>query len=195
MDGTKSSTRYDAVAATLHWLIAAMILFMFWLGPFMASLPETDPRQFPLFQLHKSVGLSILVLSIARLAWRLAHPAPPPPLQMKAWERRAARVTHRLLYALTIGVPLLGWATVSAASLDVPTMWFGLFEWPHISFLSHLPRVRKTILEPELLIAHVVFAFSMMGLVVLHVGAALNHHFIERDDVLKRMLPWLKITS
>ncbi len=186
MSRANSSTRYDAVAATLHWLIAGLILFMFWLGPFMASLPETDPRQFPLFQLHKSIGLSILTLSIARLAWRLLHPAPVLPLEMQPWERRTARAVHRLLYALSIMVPLFGWATVSAASLGVPTMWFGLFEWPHISFLSHLPRAQKNLLEPELLIAHAVLAFSMLGLVVLHVGAALKHHFVERDDVLKR---------
>src|SRR5262249_34842280 len=163
------------------------------LGPFMASLPETDPRQFPLFQLHKSIGLSILMLSVARLGWRLFHPAPVLPAEMKGWERRAAKTVHAALYAFTIVVPIVGWATVSAATLGVPTTWFGLFEWPHIPFLAALPRAQKNVIEPQLEDAHAILAFSMAALLVLHIGAALKHHFIDHDIVLKRILPWLKI--
>src|SRR5262249_15683006 len=112
-----SKVRYDGVAVSFHWLIAALIFFMFWLGPFMASLEQTDPRQFPLFQLHKSIGLSILVLSLARLGWRLFHPAPALPVEMQDWERRAAKTVHATLYVFTVIVPIIGWATVSAATL------------------------------------------------------------------------------
>ena len=184
-----STVRYGTVAMTLHWLIAAAILFMFWLGPFMASLDETDPWQFPLFQLHKSIGLTILILTIARFVWRLSNPVPDLPAAMPPWERSAARGVHYALYALMLIVPLFGWATVSAAAIAVPTMWFGLFEWPHLPFLSALPRAQKVIIEPSLQTTHAILAFSMMAIAVLHIAAALKHHFWQRDQVLKHMLP------
>jgi cytochrome b561 len=188
-----TALRYGGVAIVLHWTIAAAILFMFWLGPYMADLPETDPLQFPLFQLHKSIGLTILVLSLVRLVWRLVNPLPALPPRMSNWERITARAVHRLFYFFMIAVPLLGWATVSSAPLGVPTMWFGLFEWPHLWFLSDLPRAEKRIVEPSLMTAHGVLAFTMMGLVALHVAAALKHHFIDRDNVLKHMLSWTRV--
>jgi cytochrome b561 len=190
-----STVRYGSVAMTLHWLLAAAILFMLGLGPFMTSLDENDPRTFPLFQLHKSIGLTILTLSILRLAWRLANPIPALPQGMSGWERFAARGVHTLFYVLMIAIPLMGWATVSSAALAVPTMWFGLFEWPHIPFLADLPRAQKRMIEPPLAVTHSVLAFSMLVLLGLHVAAALKHHFRDRDDVLKRMLPWTKLLT
>jgi cytochrome b561 len=190
-----SSSRYNAVAMTLHWLMAAMILFMLGLGLFMTSLDETDPRTFPLFQLHKSIGLTILMLAVARLAWRLAKPVPALPATVRSWERGGSRIVHALLYVLMFAIPLMGWATVSAAALAVPTVWFGLFEWPHIPFLADLPRAQKRVLDGQLATAHAVLALSMLVLVVLHAAAALKHHFKDRDDVLKRMLPWTKLRT
>ena len=190
-----STYRYGAVAMTLHWLLAAMILFMLGLGPFMTSLDEADPRTFPLFQLHKSIGLTILMLSLARLGWRLTNPVPALPSGMSVPERFAARAVHVLFYVLMIAIPLIGWATVSSAALAVPTMWFGLFEWPHIPFLADLPRADKRVIEGPLAVTHAVLAFSMLALVVLHVAAALKHQFRDRDDVLKRMLPWTKLLT
>ena len=190
-----SRERYGAVAMTLHWLLAAAILFMLWLGITMTGLEETDPRTFQLFQIHKSIGLTILVLSVARLLWRLANPVPAPPANSPRWERAAARAVHVLFYVLIIAVPLLGWATVSSAPLAVPTVWFGLFEWPHISFLADLPRVEKRVIEEPLAVTHSVLAFSMLVLAGLHAAAALKHHFRDRDDVLKRMLPWTKLPT
>jgi len=190
-----SRDRYGAVAMTLHWLLAAAILFMLWLGLFMTSLEDSDPRTFPLFQVHKSIGLTILILSVARLLWRLANPAPPPPAHSPRWERIAARAVHALFYVLMIAVPLMGWATVSSAPLAVPTQWFGLFEWPHIPVLADLPRAQKRLIEPSLAGTHGALAFSMLVLAGLHAAAALKHHFRDRDDVLKRMLPWTKLPT
>jgi cytochrome b561 len=190
-----TTLRYGRVAMAFHWTIAAAILFMFWLGPFMASLPETDERQFPLFQLHKSIGLTILMLSLARLLWRLSNPVPAFHQQMTRWERVAARSVHYLFYGLMIVVPLFGWATVSVSPLGVPTMWFGLFEWPDVPFLGDLPRAQKRVVEGPLMATHAVLAFSTMGLAALHIAAALKHHFRDHDNVLKHMLPWTKIPS
>jgi cytochrome b561 len=192
---SNSKVRYGAVAMTLHWLLAAMILFMLGLGFFMTRLEETDERTFPLFQLHKSIGLTILIVSVVRLAWRLANPIPALPADMGVWERFAARGVHALFYLLMITVPLMGWATVSSAPLAVPTMWFGLFEWPHIPFLADIPRAEKRMIEGPLAVTHSILAFSMLGLVVLHAAAALKHQFRDRDDVLKRMLPWTKLPT
>ena len=195
MIGGNSHSRYGAVAMTLHWLLAAAILFMVWLGFFMMSLEETDPRTFPLVQLHKSIGLTILLLSVARLSWRLANPVPPLPAAMRRWERVSARAVHVLFYVLMISVPLLGWATVSSAPLAVPTTWFGLFEVPHIPFLADLPRAEKRVVEEPLAVVHSLLALAMVGLAALHAAAALKHHFRDRDDVLKRMLPWTKLPT
>lgn len=187
--------RYGAVAMMLHWLLATMILFMLGLGLFMTSLDETDPRTFPLFQLHKSIGLTILTLSLVRFVWRLINPIPELPHAMSKWERFAARSVHALFYVLMIAIPLIGWATVSSAALAVPTMWFGLFEWPHIPFLADLPRAEKRMIEGPLATTHAILALAMLALVVLHVAAALKHQFRDRDNVLKRMLPWTKLAT
>jgi cytochrome b561 len=113
---------------------------------------------------------------------------------MARWERIAAHFVHYLFYLLMVSVPLLGWATVSAAPLAVPTMWFGLFEWPHLPFLSTLSRAQKRIVDSPLIVTHGVLAFSMLALVVLHIAAALKHHFKDRDSVLKHILPWTERT-
>ena len=190
-----SRVRYGAVAMTLHWMLAATILFMAGLGFFMTRLDETDEWTFPLFQLHKSIGLTILMLSLLRLGWRLANPIPALPLGMSAWERFAARGVHVLFYVLMIAIPLMGWATVSSAPLAVPTMWFGLFEWPHIPFLADLPRVEKRMIEEPLAVTHSLLAVAMLGLVALHAAAALKHQFRDRDDVLKRMVRCTKLPT
>ena len=192
---SNSKVRYGAVAMTLHWVIAAMILFMAGLGFFMTRLEETDERTFPLFQLHKSIGLTILMLSLLRLGWRLANPIPALPSGMSAWERFAARGVHVLFYVLMVAIPLMGWATVSAAPLAVPTVWFGLFEWPHMPFLADLPRAEKRMIEEPLAVTHSLLAVAMLGLVALHAAAALKHQFRDTDDVLKRMLPWTKLPT
>jgi cytochrome b561 len=195
MAAGEDNLRYGTVATTLHWLLAVAILIMMGLGLTMTRLDETDPLMFPLFQLHKSIGLTILVLGVARVLWRLFHPAPPLPPHMPRWERTAARAVHSALYVLTIAIPLIGWATVSAAALAVPTMWFGLFEWPHVAVLAELPRAAKRMLEDSLATAHSVLAFSLLVLVALHAAAAFKHHFKDQDDVLKRMLPWTKLPT
>ena len=182
--------RYGVVAIALHWLIAVMIVYMLWLGYSTAhAMDESDPRRLDLVQLHKSIGLTILILSIARLIWRFSHPPPALPAHMPGWEIAAARASHTLFYVLILAVPLFGLATASASPLGLPTYLFGLFEFPHLPFLADLPRVEKAVVVVPIHTAHATLAYSLLALLALHVGAALKHHFWDRDTVLIRILP------
>ncbi|MEO0398845.1 MAG: cytochrome b [Pseudomonadota bacterium] len=186
--------RYTAVAIALHWIIAAMILGQIIGGMYMAGLP-LGSEKFELYQAHKSFGITVLFLSLVRLAWRLAHRPPPLPDGMENWERMAARASHIVFYALMIGVPLGGWAVVSASPLaeSVPTLLFGVIPWPHLPFFAGFEN-REGIAE-ALAGMHGLAGISILGLLLVHVGAALQHHLIKQDDVLARMLPFLRKSS
>jgi cytochrome b561 len=185
-----SETRYGTVAVTLHWLIAIGIIGMLILGKYMADLPNSDPSKFDLIQLHKSFGISILGLSGLRLLWRLVNKVPPLPAHMPAWERYAAHASHVLLYVLIIGIPITGWMMVSASPLGIPTIYFGQFEIPHLPGLQGFADQHAA--EQQLRDTHELLGDVMIGLLVIHVGAALKHHLWDRDDVLLRMLPFTK---
>ncbi len=194
-------SRYSVVAIVLHWAIALAIALMIALGWWMGDALEdaaTRAHAVAAIQLHKSVGLSILVLSLARLAWRLSHRAPPLPEHMPAWEKRVASATHWVFYALIILMPMSGWLYVSTGwsapqnrPLEVPTLYFGLFQVPHLFGLSHLAEATRAGLSATLEFVHSKLAWVMIVLAALHVGAALKHHIFDRDDVLTRMVPGL----
>lgn len=171
-----------------HWVIAALLICNIALGLYFADLPP-DAWKGELAQWHKSIGLTVLVLSVMRLAWRLTHSAPPLPDDMPRVLHLAARGTHYLFYFLIVAIPLTGWIMVSASASGRPTVFFHLFAWPHISFLADLPRPQKVGLHEPLKSAHVVLAWTAIVLIPLHVAAALYHQFIRRDDLLLRMLP------
>lgn len=181
--------RYGTVAMALHWLIAAAVLFNIALGYYMHGLASADPDRYALVQFHKSTGLSILVLSVVRVLWRMVNPMPSLPAHMPMWERIAARGVHYVFYILIIAIPLAGWAMVSSSPLGLPTMWYGLFEWPQIPFLAELPRSEKQQIIGTFRETHRLLAYFALSLIVLHVAAALKHHFWDRDTVLTRMLP------
>ena len=138
--------RYGAVAISLHWTIAAAILAQLAAGLWMVRAIRSADSQalaYHAYQWHKSLGLTVLVLSLLRLCWRLANPPPPLPASMTTIERTAAKTMHGLFYLLTVGMPLVGWAMVSASPLGLPTMVFGLFECPSMMRLSDAPRARE----------------------------------------------------
>jgi len=185
-----TNLRYGAVAMTFHWVIALLIATNLGLGFYFANVMDSHaPSFFAVVQLHKSIGLTVLSLSVLRLAWRLVNPIPPLPNDFSARMRFVARGTHYLFYFLIIAVPLFGWATVSTSPRGTPTMYFGLFQWPHLPVLSTLPRAAKREYVEALGSVHAILAYSALGLLLLHVGAALWHHVVRRDTVLKRMLP------
>ena len=178
-----TSPRYSRVAVWLHWILAILLVGQFAGGKIMEFL-EATPLKYELFQLHKSFGIIILLLSLLRLIWRLTHKAPPLPSGMKPFERLAAKLTHVGFYGLMIGIPLAGWIMVSASVTQISTKIFKLLPWPDV---PGVPRsegfgdVMKNV--------HEYMAYAAIILLILHVGAALKHHFVNKDDVLSRMLP------
>ena len=171
-----TSARYTRTAIILHWLLGLMIVGSFGVGFYMADLPFS-PSRLKLYNWHKWAGVTILALSAARLLWRLTH-RPPADLPMPAWQQRAAHAAHLLLYALFFAVPLAGWAYSSAAGF--PVVWFGVLPLP-----DFVPVDRA--LADTLKLAHKLLAFALAGTVLLHVAAALKHHFIDRDGTLQRL--------
>lgn len=179
--------RYSAVAMTLHWIIAALIftnILIAW-----QFRPALDLRQFNLLQLHKSVGITVLLLSVLRLAWRLVNPPPPYQESMTPLEKAAARAVHWGFYVIMIGMPLSGWAIVSTSRLDLPTLLYKTVPWPHIWPLHQLPAAQKHLANRVSDTTHVTLSYIAYALIVLHVAAALKHQFFDRDGVLWRMLP------
>jgi len=173
--------RFDATAIALHWAMAVAILGLLVLGFVMTQLKPGSPEQFSLYQLHKSVGMLVLALTVARLGWRLGHPPPPLPATMPAAERAVAHLGHLALYGLMLAMPLAGWAVVSTSPYNIPTVLFGLIGLPHLPLPKDANAAAK--------LAHLTGAWIMVATLAGHVGAALRHHFILGDDVLRRMLP------
>lgn len=182
-----NSSRYTAVAIILHWLIATGVFLLIAIGLTMAHGAITAATKFQLFQLHKSVGITVLGLIVARIVWRLRHRPPALPDTMPPIERKAAASTHFVFYLLLLGLPLSGWALVSVSPINIPTFLFGLVRWPHIGFLASLHN--KAAIAAVLDNVHAYGAWALLTLIVLHVAAALRHHFLIGDDVLGRMLP------
>ena len=179
--------RYDAGAIALHWLIALAIAGQLTMGFSMTALRPGSFLQFQLYQAHKSVGMTILALSVLRLGWRLMHVPPSLPAAMPIWEQRLARINHAVLYILMLGMPLSGWAVVSASPLNIPTVLYGTVPLPHLPILSTLSN--KKAVEPVLEGIHEAGAWILIALLVGHIAAAWRHHVLLRDDVLIRMLP------
>ena len=184
-----ATDRYTAVAQAFHWLLAVALIGIVIMGLVMAHAPLAPATKFKLFQLHKSVGITILILAVLRLLWRLTHRPPPLPAHMPALEKAGAHGAHVVLYALMIGLPLVGWALVSISPFNLPTVLYGLVPWPHLAFLSSLPRASKQAWQPVFAFTHAYGAYLLIAIVAIHVGAALRHHFILGDDILRRMLP------
>jgi cytochrome b561 len=183
-----TARRYSGVAIALHWLIAAAIIGQVVLGVRMADLPN-GLAKFELFQLHKSVGLTILLLSLVRLAWRLTHRPPPYAPGVKGWQRGLATAVHTSFYVLIIAIPLTGWVAVSASPLGIPTLLWDVVPWPH------LPMARSEAVAEGVGSAHVWLVRLTVVLLLLHVAGALKHQFLDRDGTLWRMIPLRRVES
>jgi len=172
-----SNLRYTTPAIVLHWLVALLIFVGFPLGVYMHELP-LSPTKLQLYSYHKWIGITVLLLAGLRVAWRLAHRPPPLPDSVVRWQRQASAAVHGLLYVLILAIPLSGWLMSSAKGF--PVVWFGVLPLPDL--------IGKDKALGDLLAGvHQALNFTLLGLVILHVAAALKHHFIERQPFLQRM--------
>ncbi len=175
--------RWGSVAQLLHWAIVVLIVTQFVLAYTSQSLP-LGMAKLAMLARHKSWGITILALAIIRLVWRLVNrQSPPLPNTLKLWERLAAHVTHYGLYILLFAMPITGWAMSSARQF--PVSWFSLVQLPDF-VAPNRP------LYDVLHSVHMWLSWTLIAIAVLHIGAALKHHFVLRDDVLRRMLPFTK---
>jgi cytochrome b561 len=180
MPSRSSAGRYGVVAQTFHWIIAALVVMQFVLANMADDLP-IGVHKLALLARHKSFGMTVLVLAIVRLLWRLRNPPPQLPDGMAPAERMLARATHAAFYVLLFAIPLTGWMMSSAKNYSVS--WFGVFTWPNL--------IGKNETAFELLRStHHVLGYILFSIAILHVLAALKHHFWNKDDVLVRMLPF-----
>lgn len=171
---------YDGVAKTLHWAIMILVLPMLYYGFNAHNLPKEDRLGF--FQLHAGVGIIILLLMLARLAWRRMHPVPALPADMPRWQQIASKATHHGLYFLVIMQPVLGLIMAGTSKGNLKA--FGVLGL-QITPNKPLHEVAETL--------HGINAWVITALIALHVVAALYHHFIRKDVVLRRMLPLTKV--
>lgn len=178
--------QYDPIAKLLHWLMAASILSMIGIGLYMVTIPPSM-RAFRFYDFHKAMGVSLLVLAILRLVWKLYRPGPPMlTAGAKRWELWLGHVVHVALYVLMLTIPIVGWIGASASGL--PMSFFGLFAIPNL--MGDDETVQRIALD-----LHGWLNWLLIAALVLHVAGALKRHFILRDDTLRRMLPFTKISE
>lgn len=174
--------RYGAVAVALHWLMAALLIGLAAIGLYMVRLPDAgfDTVKISLIFSHKELGMLALALAALRLAWRVGNELPRLTERLPEWQKVAARFVHLSFYALMFGVPISGWLMSSASGF--PVTFLGLFKLPDlIGYDNYLLDV--------LVAVHKWLAYALVALIGLHAAAALRHHFILRDDTLRKMLP------
>lgn len=174
-----ASQNYTGTAKVLHWLVALMIIGLFALGQYMSDL-SMSPRKLQLYSWHKWFGVTVFLLALVRLGWRLTHQPPSLPTQMSKLQQLASHTAHAALYGLMLAIPISGWLMSSAKGYQ--TVWFGLLPIPDLLG-------KDKVLGDALAELHGALNGLLMFIVVVHVIATLKHHFIDRDDVLKRMLP------
>jgi len=172
--------KYTRTAVLLHWLIAILIVAAFILGLVMTDIPGITPKKLKFYSWHKWMGMTVLALAAIRLLWRLKNPVPTYPPTMPAWQVRAAGVLHGVLYVMMFAVPITGYLYTTAAG--VPVVYLGLVEIP--SLFAAMPEQKELFKE-----IHETMNWVLFALVIAHVAAALKHAVIDKDGVMRRMLP------
>jgi cytochrome b561 len=173
-----SAETWGAVARGFHWLIAVLILVQFVIGS-VAEEMKLTPAKLDLFVWHKSVGVTVLVLALLRLVWRLANPPPAMPAGTPGWERKLAAIAHWALYGLIFAVPLSGWWVSDASRVPFKAFFF----LPMPDFISTDRALQEAAAE-----VHEALTITLLFVVIAHIAAALRHHLLLHDDVLRRML-------
>jgi cytochrome b561 len=179
MQWRNNTERYGAITQLFHWIIVALIITQFVLALRAEDLP-LGVKKIALLAQHKSVGMTVLALATVRIVWRFASRVPEVPSSTPAWQQHAARGSHTFLYLLLFLMPLSGWMMSSARNF--PVSWFGLFTFPDLVGADRA-------LYERLHDVHELLATTLFVLAIVHALAALKHHFVDRDNVLRRMLP------
>lgn len=179
---SRPAAAYTPTAIALHWLVGLGLLGTLALGFYMHDLP-LSPQKLQLYSWHKWAGVSLFLLALIRVLWRVSHRPPAPPAGMPRWQVLAAESVHGLLYLLMFAIPLSGWLMSSAKGFQ--TVWFGVLPLPDL--IGKDAELGKTLQQ-----LHFSLNVLLLALVASHVGAALKHHLLDRDDVLARMAPWLR---
>lgn len=177
---TPAIIRYTATAIALHWVTALLLIVTFPLGVYMHGL-ALSPFKLQLVSYHKWIGVTVLLLTVARLAWRVKHVPPPLPETVPLWQQRAAQGLHLLLFVLLLVIPVSGWLMSSAKG--VPVVYLGLVQLPDL--VGKDKALGDTLQE-----VHEALNFGLLALAGMHVAAALKHHFLDKDTTLLRMLPF-----
>ena len=178
----QNAARYTAIAILLHWVIAFAIIGMIFVG---WNMHDNEA----LYQLHKSIGITILTLTIARIAWRLFNAPPPEPAGMAWWEKALSGLVHLGFYGLMLAMPLSGWLLVSTSyEFDIPTVLFGVVSWPDFPGSAALANEEGHELMQS---AHSILPWIAFGLLGLHVLGAVKHDLLDKEGVIKRMIPGL----
>jgi cytochrome b561 len=178
---TRAAPGYTRTAIALHWLVAVLILGAFALGLYMVEL-ELSPTKLKLYSWHKWLGVTIWMIAVVRLVWRLTHRPPPLPA-LPTWQRIAASTTHVLLYVLVLAIPISGWLFSSASGF--PVVYFGVLPLPDlVGKDKELAKLLQWV--------HATLNYTLMAIIVVHAAAAIKHHFVDRDVVFHRMLPLLR---
>lgn len=173
---TMRAERYSTGAIWFHWIIAALVIFNIIVGLFHEGVPALRA----LMPAHKAIGITVLVLTLGRIAWRFANPVPPLPTAFPAWERQVSKITQAIFYLLMVVMPLSGWIMVSSGSHARPVSWFGFFNVPMLS-IGSAGASAGTI--------HALGGYLFAALAVLHIAAALRHQYILRNGLINRMIP------
>jgi cytochrome b561 len=172
--------RYTSVAIALHWIITVLIVLQFVFAWTSEDLPKAQQMQ--VMGWHMANGLLILALSIFRVIWRVANPAPSFVKTLRPWESRLASIVHGLFYFLIVAIPLFGWSMVSGSPRGGPVSFFGLF------YVPRLPLPQAKPIHENFAMLHEAFAWALLALLALHVLAALKHQFLDRDGTMRRIL-------
>jgi cytochrome b561 len=195
MSARSSNIRYGAVAMIFHWVIATLIIVNVILGIyFVNGIDRHDPMRPIIVNWHESIGVTVLILSVLRLGWRLVNPVPGLPADFSPAKRILARGTHYTLYALMILVPFIGWELASIPSR--PLVLFGNVPWPKIWYLANLAPADQRHWAGIIAPSHVILAFLLFALAIAHLCAALFFHYmIRKDQILQRMVPGTNVSA
>jgi len=177
-----SELRYGVVAVALHWLMAILLIGLVLLGLYMVSLPDAgfDKKKITLILYHKELGILALILAAPRLLWRVSNTLPRLVEALPDWQKVVARFVHLCFYGLMFALPMTGWLMSSAAG--IPVSFAGLFTLPDLA--SHNDHLFRTFIE-----IHKWLGYALIVFILAHIGAALRHHFLFKDETLKKMLP------